>query len=60
LRIASHKKGRCLPELVKQSKLSRYPVLGGTLIGRLARDLSFKGQGPGEVLLIDALKKALQ
>jgi GNAT superfamily N-acetyltransferase len=47
------------PELVKQLKLPRYPVLGATLIGRLARDLSFKGQGIGEVLLVDALKRAL-
>jgi GNAT superfamily N-acetyltransferase len=46
-------------ELVKQLKLPRYPVLGATLIGRLARDLSFKGQGIGEVLLADALKRAL-
>ena len=47
------------PELVKQLKLPRYPVLGATLIGRIARDLSFKGQGIGEVLLADALKRAL-
>ncbi len=45
--------------LVKQLKLPRYPALGATLIGRLARDLSFRGQGLGEVLLIDALKRAL-
>jgi hypothetical protein len=32
-------------ELLKQLKLPRYPVLGATLIGRLARDLSFKGRG---------------
>ncbi len=47
------------PELVKRLKLRRYPVIGTTLIGRLARDLSFQGQGVGELLLIDALKKAL-
>jgi GNAT superfamily N-acetyltransferase len=47
-------------ELVKQLKLPRYPVLGATLIGRLARDLSFRGQGIGELLLADALKRALE
>ena len=47
------------PELVKQLKLPRYPALGDTLIGRLARDLSFRGQRIGELLLIDALKIAL-
>ena len=47
------------PELLKQVKLPRYPVAGATLIGRLARDQSFKGQGVGELLLVDALKRAL-
>jgi predicted GNAT family N-acyltransferase len=47
------------PELVKELKLPRYPTIGATLIGRLARDLSFRGQGIGELLLIDALKVAL-
>ncbi len=47
-------------ELIKQLNLPRYPVVGATLIRRLARDLSFRGQGIGEVLLVDALKKALE
>ena len=47
------------PELVKQLNLPRYPVMGATLIGRLARDLAFRGKGIGEILLIDALKVAL-
>jgi GNAT superfamily N-acetyltransferase len=47
------------PELLKQLKLPRYPALGATLIGRLARDLSFRGHGIGELLLTDALKVAL-
>ena len=46
-------------ELVKQLNLPRYPVIGATLIGRLARDLAFRGQGIGELLLADALKRAL-
>ena len=47
------------PDLVKQLKLPRYPVMGATLVGRLARDLSFRGQGIGALLLIDALKLSL-
>jgi predicted GNAT family N-acyltransferase len=31
-----------------------------TLLGRLARSLEFRGQGIGEILLVDALKRALQ
>jgi predicted GNAT family N-acyltransferase len=46
-------------ELVKRLKLPRYPVIGATLIGRLARDLAFRGQGIGDLLLADALKRAL-
>ena len=45
-------------ELVKRLKLPRYPVLGATLIGRLTRDLAFRGMGVGELLLVDALKVA--
>lgn len=46
-------------ELVKRLKLPHYPFFGATLIGRLARDLVFKGQGVGELLLVDALKRSL-
>jgi predicted GNAT family N-acyltransferase len=49
-----------LPEgLVQKLNLPRYPVIGATLIGRLARDVSFKGYGVGELLLADALKVSL-
>jgi predicted GNAT family N-acyltransferase len=47
------------PELVKELNLPRYPVIGATLIGRLARDVAYRGAGVGEILLIDALKVAL-
>jgi predicted GNAT family N-acyltransferase len=47
-------------DLIKQLDLPRYPVVGATLIGRLARDLAFRGQGVGELLLIDALNRALK
>ena len=48
-----------LPEAL-QRKLPHYPVLGATLIGRLARDLAFKGCGLGDRLLTDALRRALR
>jgi GNAT superfamily N-acetyltransferase len=45
-------------ELAK--KLPRYPELPATLLGRLARDLSFKGQGIGNLLMVDALQRAYE
>ena len=47
------------PELIKQLNLPRYERIGASLLGRLARDLSYKGKGVGELLLMDALKRAL-
>ena len=48
-----------LPEEdVKKLKWPRYPQLPATLIGRLARDIAFRGQRIGELLLLDALKRA--
>lgn len=41
-------------------KLTRMSEVPTTLIGRLARSVDFRGQGLGEILLVDALKKALQ
>jgi len=41
------------------AKLPRYPEIPTLLLGRLARDLGFRGQGIGELLLFDALKRAL-
>lgn len=46
-------------EQVKQLHLPRYRVIGATLLGRLARDLTFKGQGIGQILLLDAMKRTL-
>ena len=46
------------PELAK--KLPRYPELGATLIGRLARDLEWKGRGVGQLLLLDAFRRSLR
>jgi hypothetical protein len=41
-------------------KLPRYPHLPATLLGRLARDLRFKGQGIGNLLMADALHRSYQ
>ena len=40
-------------------KLTRMPDVPATLIGRLARSKEFLGQGIGEILLTDALKRSL-
>jgi len=41
-------------------KLPRYPRLPATLLGRLARTLAFKGQGIGDLLMVDALKRSYE
>ena len=40
-------------------KLPKYPVVPATLIGRLAVSAAFRGQGLGELLLMDALHRSL-
>jgi GNAT superfamily N-acetyltransferase len=47
-----------LPERIKDKMPPSYADLPATLLGRLAIDSSFKGQGLGEMLLIDALKRS--
>jgi len=48
-----------LPEEdLKKLKWPRYPQLPATLIGRLARDVAFRGQRIGDLLLLDALRRA--
>lgn len=47
-----------IPEEIAK-KLTRMPELPATLIGRLARSTAYKGQGIGEILLMDALKRSL-
>lgn len=39
------------------SRLPRYPEVPATLLGRLARDLNFKGRGIGSLLMRDALER---
>ncbi|HEY3457005.1 MAG TPA: GNAT family N-acetyltransferase [Bryobacteraceae bacterium] len=46
------------PELVKKLRLPRYDTIPATLVGRLARDVSYKGKGIGEILLADAMQLA--
>ena len=48
-----------LPEEVVK-KLPRHPIVPATLLGRLAVDTNFHGKGYGELLLLDALRRALQ
>lgn len=45
------------PEI--QRNLPRYPVVPAVLIGRLARDERRRGEGLGELLLVDALKRVI-
>jgi predicted GNAT family N-acyltransferase len=40
-------------------KLPRYPLLPAILLGRLAVDVSCQGKGYGDLLVADALKRAL-
>jgi GNAT superfamily N-acetyltransferase len=46
------------PNIAK--KLPKYPIVGVTLIGRLAVASDYKGFGWGKLLLMDALYKSLQ
>jgi len=48
-----------LPDSVTK-KLPRYPELGATLIGRLARDLAWRGKEIGRLLLVDALRRSVR
>ena len=52
--------GELPPELVQQLHLPRYDKLPATLLGRLARSKQFKGRGLGELLLMGAMKRALE
>lgn len=48
-----------LPEDVVR-RLPRYPLVPGTLLGRLAVDRTWQGHGLGEHLLLDALFRSLR
>jgi GNAT superfamily N-acetyltransferase len=46
-----------MPEQIKKKMPRSYKTLPVTLLGRLAIDEKFKGQGLGGVILLDALKR---
>jgi GNAT superfamily N-acetyltransferase len=46
------------PEI--QAELPRYPEVPATLLGRLAVNTSYRGQGYGRLLLLDALHRAVR
>jgi predicted GNAT family N-acyltransferase len=48
-----------LPEAVTK-KLPRYREMGATFIGRLARDIRWRGKEIGRLLLIDALRRSVR
>lgn len=48
-----------LPNSVAK-KLPKYPLIGVTLIGRLAVDKNYRGTGWGKLLVMDALYKSLE
>lgn len=48
-----------LPEALTK-KLPRYAELGATLIGRLARDIQWRGKEIGRLLLVDALRRSVR
>jgi GNAT superfamily N-acetyltransferase len=50
--------GALPPDLAR--RFPGYPKLPAVLIGRLARDQKYKGQGIGEFLLVDALRRCLE
>jgi predicted GNAT family N-acyltransferase len=47
-----------LPEQITK-KLPKYPIVGVTLIGRLAVSNDYKGYGWGKLLIMDALHRSL-
>lgn len=47
-----------LPEALR-ARLPRYPIVPAILLGRLAVDERYQGQGLGAFLLVDALRRSL-
>lgn len=52
--------GELSDDVVKKLHVPKYDKLPATLLGRLARSQQFKGAGLGEILLMGALKRALE
>jgi acetyltransferase (GNAT) family protein len=51
--------GELPPETIQKLGIPKYPKLPATLLERLARSREFKGAGVGELLLMGALRRAL-
>ena len=49
-----------IPELIRKKLPPSYETIPTTLLGRLAIDKRFQGQGMGKFLLIDALKRSYE
>ncbi|PKP11256.1 MAG: GNAT family N-acetyltransferase [Bacteroidetes bacterium HGW-Bacteroidetes-3] len=49
-----------IPEEVKKQLPNSYTSIPTTLLGRLAIDKNFKGNGIGKILLVDALKRCYE
>lgn len=49
-----------MPDSIKKKMPGSYIALPVTLLGRLAVDQKFKGQGLGGILLLDALKRSYE
>lgn len=49
-----------IPEAIQKKMPRSYESLPVTLLGRLAVDTKFKGQGLGAILLLDALKRSFE
>ncbi len=47
-----------MPDTIRKKMPGSYKDLPVTLLGRLAVDIKFKGQGLGAILLLDALKRS--
>ena len=52
--------GELPAEVARKLHVPKYEKLPATLLGRLARSVEFKGMGIGELLLIGALKRAIE
>lgn len=46
-------------KIIRKLRIPKYDKLPATMLGRLARDIKFKGRGVGELLIMSALEKAL-
>ena len=50
----------CFPEHIKRKFPQSYESIPTTLLGRLAIDKKYKGEGLGKILLIDALRRSYE